>query len=34
MPIATKLDRVMTYLKGPSPTKLNDPLIKWSCEIA
>ena len=31
--MATRLDRVMVYDKGPSCTKLNDSLIKWSYEI-
>ena len=33
MPLATKLDRMVTYLDGLLPIKVPDPLITWSCEI-
>ena len=33
MLMATKLDAVMTYLKGFILTKSHTPLVMWSCEI-
>ena len=30
MPIATKLDRVVTYYEELPPIKSHDPLITWS----
>ena len=33
MPMATKFDRIITYLDGLLPIKSHDPLITWSWEI-
>ena len=33
MPMATKLDRVVTYREGLQSIKSNDHLITWSCGI-
>ena len=31
--MATKLDRMITYLDGLLPITLHGPLIMWSCKI-
>ena len=33
VPMATKLDRIVTYRDGLFPIKSRDPAIKWSCKI-
>ena len=33
VPMATKLDRMVTYLDGLLHIKLHDRLIRWSCDI-
>ena len=34
MPMATKLDGMVTYIDEHLPFKLHDHLITWSCEIS
>ena len=33
MPMATKFDRMVTYLEGFPPITSRDPLIAWACEV-